>query len=281
MTLVVTGAAGRVGLALRQAWHLAGGPAADVLWLGRNKGQGVDLAWDIGKNPPPVLPKGALWLHLAGQTRGDAAALAENRRSARAMGLAASDAAARHVFVMSSVAVYRPGPDLLSEADAPDPATPYGTTKLAAEQAATQVLAGSSCGLTILRLGNLAGADALLRPRPPGEITTLDPVPCQPRGPQRSYIGPVALATILRQLIDHLEAGAGLPPILNIAQPPDVAMADLLDARKLNWRFGPANPKVVPRVAIDTTLLASLTPLPPVTPASLIADLDTLVGLWP
>lgn len=281
MTLVVTGAAGRVGRALRLAWRLMDGPAPDVLWLGRKSGQDIDITWDIDKDLPPLLPAGAVWLHLAGQTQGDASALAENRRMAQAISLAARERAARHVILMSSVAVYRPGPDLLSERDAPNPASPYGSSKLAAERAATQVLAGSSCGLTILRLGNLAGADALLRPRPPGEIITLDPVLGQPHGPERSYIGPMALATVLRQLLDRLETGSALPLCLNIAQPPALAMADLLDARQQTWRFGPANPKVVPRVAVDTTLLASLTTLSPVTPASLIADLDTFAGAWP
>ena len=280
MTLVVTGSAGRVGRALRLAWHSTGGPRSDVVWIGRNTGQGIDAEWDIGRSTPPPLPKDGVLLHLAGQTRGSAAELAENRRSAQVVCTSARQAGMRHVILMSSVAVYHPGSAQLTEASLPNPPSPYGQAKLDAEAAATQVLSGSDTGLILLRLGNLAGADALLRPRPAIEIITLDPVPDQPRGPERAYIGPMALAEVLRHRVD-LIAAAPLPPVLNLAQPPALAMADLLDAAGRTWRFGPLRHGTLPRVAVATTLLASLVPLPPVTPASLIADLNQLRGLWP
>ena len=280
-SLFVTGSAGRVGRALRAAWGMSAQPVDNVLWSGRYAAQGIDIEWDIANTPAPPLPRGAIWLHLAGQTGGDATALAENRRTADAACLAAHDHQARHLFFMSSVAVYRPGPGLLSEASLPSPLSPYGAAKLAAEHAAQQVLAQSPTGLTVLRLANLAGADALLGPRVSTDILTLDPVPGPARGPERSYIGPVTLASVLRDLIGLLIAGHAVPSVLNLAQPPAVAMADMLDARGLRWRFGPPNPRVIPRVAVDTALLSSLVPLAPVTATSLVADLDQLAGAWP
>jgi len=82
-------------------------------------------------------------------------------------------------------------------------------------------------------------------------------------------------------VLAHLLSLPDPPAVLNIAQPPAVAMADLLDARRQPWHFGPANPAAIPRLVLDTARLAGLLPLPPATPASLIADLDHLGPRWP
>ena len=132
----------------------------------------------------------------------------------------------------------------------------------------------------MLRLGNLAGADALLGRCLPDKAVTLDPIAGQSRGPERSYIGPAALASVLAGLIDCVAKGQ-IPGILNIAQPPVVAMADLLDAKGQPWHFGPKNPAAVARVGLATDRLAALVPLHPATPAALIADLDQFRGRWP
>ena len=143
-----------------------------ILWHGRRAGPGVDVVWDIGQGAAPDLPRGSIVLHLAGRTTGSAQDLDENRRATEALCRAARNCDAAQVFLMSSAAVYAPGPDAIPESQPPAPISPYGRAKLAAEQAAT-TLAGPR--LTILRLANLAGADALLgnvragiprRPRP-------------------------------------------------------------------------------------------------------------------
>ena len=215
-------------------------------------------------------PDGAIVLHLAGCTAGSAEKLAENVGVTREVCAVARAHGARRVFVMSSVAVYRPGPGLLDEAVMPDPIGAYGAAKLAAEWAAVEVLAGSQTGLTILRLGNLAGADGLLGNLMPGREVVLDPVAGQAGGPERSYIGPGVLGSVLAGLV----ALEDVPGVVNVAQPGVIAMADLLAARGQPWRFGPAREGVVARVVLATGLLQRLVDVPEATAAGLIADLD-------
>ena len=282
MTVLVTGSAGRVGSALRAAWQDQARVGQPVLWHRRQPSERPDIVWNIGHGPAPDLPTGLILLHLAGVTRGTAAQLAENRLATAAICQMAVDRRARHVFLMSSAAVYRPIAGLISEADPPDPESVYGRAKHEAEQAAEAILTGpDSPGLTILRLANLAGADALFAACVPGQTVTLDPVPGQAQGPVRSYIGPRALARVLAHLVQLAAEGMVLPRILNLAQSPVVAMGDLLDARGQPWRFGPPRSATVARVAVATDRLDALLPLPPATPAGLIADLDGLPGHRP
>lgn len=274
---VVTGAAGRVGRALQTVWgrELAGAP---VLWSARQAGQAVDIVWDIGNDAPQTLQRGAIFLHLAGQTRGTPDQLAKNRRSVVHLCDVAKKRDAAHVFLMSSVAVYHPSAALITEDDAPNPAHDYGKAKLAAEDAAREVLPAGK--LTILRLGNLAGADTLLSSIRSGPVV-LDPIDGQPGGPERSYIGPRLLADVLRSLVQRVMSGQPIPLILNIAQPPALAMADLLAAAGADWRFGPVRAAAIPRVAVSVDRLASLVPVETATARSVIADLNSLRGVWP
>lgn len=172
-------------------------------------------------------------------------------------------ASVRKLLFVSTAAVYRPGPTPAREDDAPAPLNAYGRSKAAAEAV---LMAQADCPVTILRLGNIAGADALLGPRGAGEIV-LDPVPGQIGGPLRSWIGPKSLAQVLAAL-----CRAELPNILNIACDPPLPMADLLTASGLPWRFGPPNPAVVPVATLATTRLAELVDLPGADPATLAAE---------
>ena len=275
--ILVTGAAGRVGRALRVLWGPTLHKIQPILWQSRQLTALDDLFWDIGQNPPPVLPKGLILLHLAGKTSGAAQDLAQNAQIINAVCAAAVAAEARHMFLMSTAAVYAPGPLPLDEAMPPAPQNPYGASKLAAEAVAVQAMQGR---LTILRLGNLAGADALLGNTKPGVPVSLDPVVGQVGGPERSYIGPRVLAQILADLIRRVAEDLPLPHVLNLAQQPPVAMADLLQARGQPWSFGPPRASVVPRVALNTDRLAALTDVPRTSPQALISDLDSMPG-WP
>ncbi len=277
-TLLVTGSTGRVGGALRAIWTENQVSGLKILWQGRKPGHGVNLVWDIGQNPPVALPKGVIILHLAGVTKGLPQDLAQNAQVAAAVCAAARAAEARHVFAMSSAAVYRPSADLIHEEDATEPVGAYGQSKLEAEAVANHALSGR--GLTMLRLANLAGADALFGNCDPAKTLQLDPVPGQARGPERSYIGPHVLAGVLSGLFDLVLRGVALPRVLNLAEPGIMAMADLLQARGQAWTFGPPRPAAISRVALDTTRLQALVPMSPATPATLIADLDRMQG-WP
>lgn len=221
------------------------------------------MRWDMLADPPPTgLPQGALVLHLAGATRGAERDVQANvdlvpplLRMCRRIG-------ARRLVFLSSAAVYSPGA-LLAETAAPDPPNAYGGSKAQAE---ALVRAQSHTPVTILRPGNIAGADALLGPRTAGEIV-LDPVPGRPGGPLRSWIG----ARVLAQALAALCRRDDLPPVLNLAQDPPLPMADLLEAAGLPWRYG-ETPAAVPVATQDLDLLRSLLPLPPADPARLAAE---------
>ncbi len=253
--VLVTGATGRIGQMLQAIW--SGDP--QILWHGRRAGPRVDIAWNMGAEPPPPLPKALTVLHLAGGSRGD---LGENVAAMRAV----CDLGAAQILAMSSAAVYGPGVRPWREVDRVNAQSPYALAKLEAESVAV-----GRPGVTILRLANLVGADGLLGALVPGKAVVLDPISGQPGGPERSYIGPKVLAGVLRSLI-----GRELPPIINLAQPGMVNMADLLGARGQPWRFGPPRDGAIGRLVVDVGQLAGLVPLPKATPQGLVSDLDSV-----
>lgn len=240
--LLVTGATGRLGRILRAAWT-----RPDVIWQARQPVPGFH-AWDMLTEdwPGASLADGVI-LNLAGVTPGPGRDLGQNLTLAQA----ALRARARHVFLVSSAAVYGPGASVNLAEDAPrHPANPYAVAKVEMEAAAANLP-----GVTILRIGNVAGSDALIGGAVPGRTVTLDPVPGSDCGPVRSYIGPLTLAAVMARLADLALEGAALPKVLNIAAPRAVGMANLLEAAEIKWSFGDENPNVVARVVLDTTEL--------------------------
>jgi len=155
------------------------------------------------------------------------------------LALASLEEAARlgiaRVFLASSAAVYGvPAEDTpLSEDMALDPASPYGQAKHQMELAVGDWQAartGQTPGITCLRIGNLAGADQLLLNAVRATAATpliLDRFPGG-ASPLRPYIGPETLARVVVSLA--LTAAPRLPPVLNVAAPQPVFMADLLAA---------------------------------------------------
>lgn len=252
--IIVTGAGGRIGRLLRHLWKV------DACWLTRHD-------WDILQEAAPDLPKGCTWLDLSGVTRGD---VAVNAALARRVCAAASKTGGRLIY-MSSAAVYSGGAADMHEADPPQPPGDYGRSKLAAE-----VIVGKLPGSTVLRLGNLAGADALLGVV--RDTVILDPVPGLSQGPVRSYIGPHVLAKVLLDLC--LAPERRLPDIINLAQPGGVAMADLLTSARIDWRFGPVREGVLGRVVMSVRRLIDIVSVPEADPERIVADLRRLGG-WP
>jgi nucleoside-diphosphate-sugar epimerase len=171
---------------------------------------------------------------------------------------------------MSSVAVYGdPGPDPVAEEAPLRPASNYGRAKCAMETAVRfwhSAQGKAAPGLTVLRLGNVAGIDALLGQASTGAPVQLDPVSGQTGGPERSYIGPGTLSAVLARLVILAAKGDALPQVLNVAAPRPVSMAGLLEAAGMAWTFGPERPGTIARVALNTARLQSFVKLPP--PAS-------------
>jgi nucleoside-diphosphate-sugar epimerase len=266
---LVTGATGRIGRAMRSVWPFAAGSALAPVWQSRRPEPGF-TEWDLEHAPCPDRIASGVILALAGGRR------AENANTTLALAAlrAARDQRARHVFLMSSSAVYGFGPEPMTEQTTPAPLAAYGRHKLAMEQAALTFAEAEGVGLTVLRLGNVAGFDALLGGARPGQTVALDPVPGQKGGPLRSYIGPLSLGRVLAALAEMAAEGAAVPPLLNIAAAEPVHMATLLEAAGLDWRYGPENPEVLARAVLDTQLLQTLLPDEPLSlnPADMVAE---------
>lgn len=216
-------------------------------------------------------------LGLAGVVPGpgiDAAKLALNTDLALAAVEAAARTGAAHVFLSSSAAVYDPTAQTLDENAPTRPASAYGAAKLAMEQAALTRADELGVGACVLRIGNVAGADALL-----GPLSGTVPPPAvhldrffDGQGPRRSYIGPGALADVLGALARLAVSGQPLPERLNLALPGAVAMADLLDAAGHRFAWRPAPPQALSHMLLDVARLGTLLPLPLATPGAIVAD---------
>lgn len=270
--LLITGGNGRIGRVLR-----ATGMAIDGLhpiWQARRAAPGF-LAWDILNEACPEGVAGGVVLALAGGTKHTGPDMALNAPLAMAACHAARKQGARHVFLASSAAVYGVSDTDFNEESPCAAVSAYGAAKLRMEREAIVWHRGQAApGLTLLRIGNIAGLDALLGGVLPGVPVVLDPVAGTDDGPVRSYIGPVTLAAVFAGLVRMAATGAALPLALNIAAPAPVGMAALLDAAELPWHFGAPNPKALARVALKTDRLHRLVPLPPEAgaPAEMVAE---------
>lgn len=285
--VLVLGSGGRIGQFLVRSW--ASRPPANLLplWHARQARAATPehLAWDMLAQPLPGAWQsqgrerngpGTVVLCLAGVVAGDHAALAQNSALALAALEAGQAMGARHVFLCSSAAVYGHASGPQPETAAPRPCSAYGAAKLEMERAALDWHARQAQppGLTLIRIGNVAGADALLgcavlRPGP----VALDRF-ANGHGPSRSYIGPGRLAAVLARLLALAvsDRAQRLPRMLNIAEPGPVAMQALLQAAALPWHWRAAPATALQAQALDLARLARLMPLPVADPARMVAE---------
>lgn len=243
---LILGASGRLGRSLRRVWPA---DAPVPVWQTRD-GAGGTLAWDILNAPVPALPPVGGIVVLAGVTAGTPADLALNTPLAQV----GADLGARlgvPVLVASTQAVYGPQPGLLAEDTPPAPASDYGRAKLAMEAAVT------APHVTCLRIANVAGCDALAAGIRAGNVV-LDRF-ADGQGPRRAMIGPADLARVLVALL----AAEARPPVLNVARPGLVAMAEVLRAAGVPFDWRPAPAGALAELALDVTLLQGICPLPP------------------
>ncbi|WP_424968583.1 NAD-dependent epimerase/dehydratase family protein [Dinoroseobacter sp. S375] len=260
--VLVLGATGRLGGMLRRYWV---SPEIEPLWQarqGHDPGAGDWVVFDPRTDPLALAEACAavdVVLDLAGPVPGPGRAVSSFAAIpplARAVAHGVRAAGGRSLLWASSAAVYgaraRCGED-----DPLAPLSDYGRAKQAGEAA----LAGVP-GACALRIGNVAGADALLSGAHPGVAVTLDRF-ADGTTPLRSYLGPKTLAETLFQLVIRA-AEAPLPPVLNLSGPgPGVAMGDLLEAAGIRWQPRPAPEAALPEVVLDTARLTALVPLSP------------------
>lgn len=261
--LLVTGASGRVGRLLAAAWTRSGAPVALQRRGAEALTEGLrELCWAPLEGAAPLcdwvqtdgVPRAMLV--LAGATPGTGRDLSLNRPLAEACLSAASAAGIGRVLVASSSAVYGGGrAQPWRESDPAQPATPYGRAKVAMEEACA-VWRARGLEVACLRIGNVAGADALLlnAGKSPLHIDRF----ADGSGPLRSYIGPDSMARVLLALA---RLPGPLPPTLNLAAPEPVLMAELATAAGLDWRWQPAPPAAVARFTLDCRALAALVPI--------------------
>ncbi|WP_296478648.1 NAD(P)-dependent oxidoreductase [Roseinatronobacter sp.] len=268
--VLILGASGRLGGMLRRHWIEA---HAHPVWQfrsppSRTVSRGSVHVCDPLVNLPDCGPVDAV-VSLAGIVPGKTASLSLNTE----LGLAAIDCAgmlgARHVFLSSSAAVYGAAASPLHEDGTADPVSAYGQAKLAMEEAARLRAARYGIAVTALRIGNVAGADALLGQN--RNRYRLDQL-VDGRGPVRSYIGPREFARLLQALSCLACRGATLPTRLNLALPGCVAMADLCRAAATPFDWHPAPAHALQSVVLDVARLAALVPLPWADPAEIVAD---------
>ncbi len=171
------------------------------------------------------------------------------------------------VLLASSAAVYGSEQGLLREDRALAPLSDYGRAKAEMEAEGARLGQVLGVAVTALRIGNIAGLDAILGGWRPGFV--LDWF-ADGRTPRRSYIGVSTLARVLERLVRTSD----LPPVLNVAAPGMVEMGALLDAAGLAWTPRPAEEGAIPEVALDVARLAAFHPFAPrdSLPAAMVAE---------
>ena len=262
--VLVLGATGRIGTILRKRWPQDPGWGAirdQVTWQTRQVAAGLGPGW-CGLDPvrqPEVLAQAAtgqtVILCLAGvvTARAPGSDLGDNVTLAEAAIRAAAGTRAR-VILASSAAVYGNQAGVLDEAAALAPQNAYGRAKAAMEARGAALGAELGVPVTSLRIGNIAGIDAILGGWRPG--FRLDQF-ADGRTPRRSYIGMLSLARVLGDLVRADQ----LPGILNVATPGMVEMGALLDAAGLAWTPQPAPDSAISEVCLSTLALERFTSL--------------------
>lgn len=193
----------------------------------------------------------------------DEAALAVNRTLAEACLRAAADCGIGRVLLASSSAVYGVSPQAapFAETAEPRPLSAYGRAKLEMEAAADTARA-AGLDVCALRIGNVAGADALLGPLTGRRVDPSMPLCIDAfadgLGPLRSYIGGASLARVLAELA---RLPGRLPEVLNVAAPDPVRMVALAEAAGWPYALQPAPETAVQCITLDCTLLNRLCPI--------------------
>lgn len=277
--VLVLGGTGRVGGLLRKAWARSPeGAELGLVWQARRADAVANLVFDpLGESEAlrDAVAAADVVLNLAGCSTGDGETMAQHAALAVAVLRAAEGRAP--VLSASSAAVYgsrAAAVGVLSE-DAPtEPEGAYGRAKLAMEDR----LRGMP-GATVLRIGNVVGADALLGGLVPpgGRVLHFTP---EGRALQRSYIGPRALARALARLLQHAAIGRALPHCLNLAQPGTVGMDAMLRAAGECWVPAPAPPGTIATVALDVSRAVGLGLVADKSASAveLVADLNGVTG---
>ncbi|QBF34193.1 NAD(P)-dependent oxidoreductase [Thalassococcus sp. S3] len=248
--LLVTGGSGALGRILRHHWDMV----PQITWQSRTPAPGFrifDPLTDEAAFAEAAQNVAALYC-LSGVTpayhRRTGAPFSLNADLACAAIRAAEQGQARRVFLMSSAAVYGRATGRLQEEMPCTPVSDYGRAKLDMEEAALALGRARNVPVTILRIGNVVGADAIV-----GGWHADMALDCDGQGntPRRSYIGPAGLSRALAGLAQEKD----LPDCINIAAGAPVAMGALLDEAGLPWTSRTPGADVIWTVSLETVRL--------------------------
>jgi nucleoside-diphosphate-sugar epimerase len=209
----------------------------------------------------------AVILCLAGVAPGRPGTFEDNITLAEAAIRAGAEIGAR-VLLASSAAVYGNQAGVLAETAPMRPITAYGRAKAEMERRGRALGAELGVPVCSLRIGNIAGLDAILGNWRPG--FQLDQF-SDGRTPRRSYIGVQSLAQVLAEVA----AASQLPVALNIAEPGVIEMGALLTAAGLNWTPQSAPESTIAEICLDLTALKAIGSL-----AVREGQADELVAQW-
>ncbi len=273
---VVMGSSGRLGRMLRARWYAKPGLPFHPIYQSRDPLTRADLIWspqtgpvrfatDLQKildaAPHPfdglTYPHDIVMVVMAGVTPSSAGNLEDNTPITRACLQAALAANITRVLIASSSAVYGTNhPAMALTENTPLAATSdYGRQKQQMEQlcAAPE---WNKLQITVLRVGNVSGADALMlnHAKAPTAVLELD-VFADGKSLLRSYIGPETLADVVQSLI---MAPGPLPAVLNVSAPRPIYMDDLAQAAGITWRPRPAPENLRQCITLHTNLIETL-----------------------
>lgn len=275
MRVLVLGGTGKIGRLLKRYWRID--KTLRVTWHGRRDVAGpetisCDLLGDTQMLSSYCADADVI-LHLAGsvpQVNGPEDACLANMAEV-SMGLASH--AGCPILIASSAAVYAPAEHKLSEGAPKGPVSDYGRAKLRMEQHIDALRPSLDIPVTVLRIGNVAGADSLLAGLRSGVPCRLDQFP-DGTTPRRSYIGPRTLSDVIKALLVRSVTRLNLPNTLNLAAPGAVQMHELLDAAEKPWIARPAGLAAIRNLELDVGALLELLPMDAAlgTPGRLVAE---------
>jgi UDP-glucose 4-epimerase len=211
LTTTLLGANGKLGAILACFAKRSG-----LGWRTQSRTELTDLQWSGAFDDPAadsVFVQGVTLINMIGYTGPDEELLHDiNIRFVKDLLVKAADTGVAHVVLASSAAVYGAGGDTFLDEDDPlRPITPYGVSKSKMEEFAHRIAATSaSPAITILRIGNIVGADALSAAAN-GHVGQARPCRCTsfPMAPQR--YGPTSHRETCSTLCAHFQRPTTAP----------------------------------------------------------------------
>lgn len=269
MTTTLLGANGKLGSMLA-----ALADEANLGWRTQARSGSADIGWSGSFDDPlidQVFERGGTLINMIGHVGDDVKTLkSSNINFVENLLHAAADKGVAHVVLASSAAVYGAGDHVPLSEDAPfDPKTPYGASKVAMERVAKTFAANrKSPQITVLRIGNVAGADALTTAatRSAAKGTAMQSHEFSDgASPTRSYIGPRDMFTVIRDLSVFCDEPLR---VINVCHPQIVNVSQILKSyrthvlTRLRWITTPA-PEGIPRlVTLSTAKMENYVHLP-------------------